>query len=89
MWCSLVLALTLAQPANAESFRYVVPDPGKEFEHPPLRLLHLEAKKPDDVKESVRYRGSRQRYGQLRFGAPKSISVTVVLDDVGPGDVDL
>ena len=89
MWCSLVLALTIAQPAPAESWRYVVPEPGKEFEHPPLRLLHLEAKRPDDLKESVRYRGSRQRYGQIRFGSPNSIRVTVVLDEVGPNDVDL
>ena len=37
----------------------------------------------------VRYRGGRQRYTQLRYGSPGSIRVTVVLDEVAPGDVDL
>jgi hypothetical protein len=67
----------------------VVPGPGQPFEHPPLRALTLWSKKPDDVVEKVKYRGSRQRYGQIRFGSASSVRVTVVVDEVGPNDVDL
>src|SRR5208337_1065841 len=37
----------------------------------------------------VSYRGTSRRYAQLRFGNPGSVRVTVVLDEAGPGDVDL
>jgi hypothetical protein len=76
-------------PPNEKPWRYVVPGPGQAFEHPPLRALTLWSKKPDDVIEKVQYRGSRQRYGQLRFGSATSVRVTVVVDEVGPSEVDL
>src|SRR5262249_58696938 len=42
-----------------------------------------------EVREWARYRGTRRRYAQLRYGSPGSVRVTVVLDEAGPGDVDL
>ena len=93
-----LLALTLAggppgrveaKSAGAEAWRFVLPAPGDPFEHPPFRALVLSREKPEDVSEKVNYRGSSRRYAQLRFGSPGSIRVTVVLDEVGPGDVDL
>ena len=47
-----------------------------------------EARGPD---REGRYRGdpARRRYAQIRFGSPGSIRVTVVLDEVGAGEVDL
>jgi hypothetical protein len=76
-------------PPNEKPWRYVVPGAGQPFEHPPLRALTLWSKKPDDVIEKIKYRGSRQRYGQLRFGSATSVRVTVVVDEIGPNEVDL
>ncbi len=70
-------------------WRYVVPPPGDPFEHPPLRALPLSDEKPPDVTENVAYRGKHRRYAQLRYGSPASVRVTVVVDEVGPGEVDL
>jgi hypothetical protein len=50
--------------------------------------LTLWSKKPDVVVEKVKYRGSRQRYGQIRFGSASSVRVTVVVDEVGANEVD-
>jgi hypothetical protein len=88
---ALAVFLLLAGPAAAadEEWRYVVPPPGDAFEHPPLRAIPLSETKPTDVEESVHYRGKERRYAQLRFGSPNSTRVTVVVDEVGPGDVDL
>ena len=82
---ALALALILlgAGSAVAGDWRYILPPPGDPFEHPPLRALALSRERPDDVKETVRYRGSRQRYAQLRYGSPGSVRVTVVLDEAG------
>ena len=91
----LSLTLASAPPGDAkpqppgETWRFVLPAPGDPFEHPPFRALVLSREKPEDVSEKVAYRGNSRRYGQLRFGSPGSIRVTVVLDEVGPGDVDL
>lgn len=91
----LSLILASAPPGDAkpqpavESWRFVLPAPGDPFEHPPFRALVLSREKPEDVSEKIAYRGSSRRYGQIRFGSPGSIRVTVVLDEVGPGDVDL
>ncbi len=91
------LALTLAglppgdhkpQPA-AEAWQFVLPGAGDPFEHPPFRAMVLSRDKPEDVSEKVAYRGTTRRYGQLRYGSPGSVRVTVVLDEMGPGDVDL
>lgn len=93
-----LLALTLAgapqgqggpKANGAEVWRFVLPAPGDPFEHPPFRALVLSREKPEDVLEKVTYRGKNRRYAQLRFGSPGSIRVTVVLDEVAPGDVDL
>jgi hypothetical protein len=74
---------------GAESWRFVLPAAGDPFEHPPFRALVLSHDKPEDVIEKVRYRGTLRRYAQVRFGSPGSVRVTVVLDEAGPGDVDL
>ncbi|MBX6316303.1 MAG: hypothetical protein IRY99_25840, partial [Isosphaeraceae bacterium] len=85
-----LLALAPAGAAAAEeAWRYVVPPPGDPFEHPPLRALALSSEKPEDVVEKVAYRGQKRRYAQLRYGSPNSVRVTVVLDESGPGAVDL
>ncbi len=95
---SALLALALAaashgheNPQANESgpWQFVLPAAGDPFEHPPFRALVLGREKPEDVTERVSYRGTSRRYAQLRFGSPGSTRVTVVLDEVGPGDVDL
>ena len=93
----LALALAAAPPGQGRSESaaaripgdFVLPAPGDPFEHPPFRALVLSREKPEDLIEKVAYRGTSRRYAQLRFGSPGSIRVTVVLDEVGPGDVDL
>jgi hypothetical protein len=71
------------------AWQFVLPAPGDPFEHPPFRALVLGREKPADVSEKVVFRGASRRYAQLRFGSPGSVRVTIVLDEVGPGDVDL
>ena len=85
---ALLLAASLAR-AEEPAWRYVVPSPGGPHEHPPARVLPLGRQKPDDLKETARYRGKQQRYGQLVYGGPGSARVTVVLDEVAPGEADL
>ena len=80
--------LAAEEPSDA-GWRYVLPPAGDAFEHPPLRAIGLSDAKPDDVTESVEYRGTRRRYAQLRYGSPDSVRVTVVLDEGGPGEADL
>jgi hypothetical protein len=77
-----------ADPAPHD-WHYVLPPAGDPFEHPPFRALALSDEKPPDVVEDVAYRGKHHRYAQLRFGSPSSVRVTVVVDEVGPGEVDL
>jgi hypothetical protein len=99
---TLALAMTVAgfppgddpdKPSSAPlpAWHFVLPAPGDPFEHAPFRALVLSREKPDDLIEKARYRGdpARRRYAQIRFGSPASIRVTVVLDEVAPGDVDL
>jgi hypothetical protein len=84
------LALTLAGGAAAAGgWRYVVPKEGEPFANPPPRAIALSATKPADLKESVRYRGAKQRYARLVYGTGRTAPVTVVVDEAGPGDVDL
>ncbi len=89
----LVTALGLAASADAgpapAAWRYVVPPPGDAFVSPPLRSIGLSTEKPDDVHVKVAFRGSRQRYAQLRYGSPSSVRVTIVLDEIGRGAADL
>ncbi|MEX2120926.1 MAG: hypothetical protein WD847_15150 [Pirellulales bacterium] len=75
--------------AAEEAWRFILPDPGQEHEHPPLRAIDLSDNKPDDLREKVVYRGSRQRYAQIRYGSPNSVPVAVVLDQVSPAEADL
>ena len=92
-WIALTLAC--APPGDrkrhpaGEPWSFILPAPGDPFEHPPFRALVLSREKPEDVIEKAAYRGSSRRYGQIRFGSPGSVRVTVVLDEVGPDDVDL
>jgi len=78
----------LAEAAEPQ-WRYVVPKVGDPMEHPPLRELSLSERRPPDLKESVRYRGSKQRYAEFRFGAVGSTLVTVVLDSVSAEQTDI
>jgi hypothetical protein len=93
MLTPLVAALALlgspAAARAADPWRYVVPAPGEPHEHPPPRALVLSAEKPTDLKETVRYRGRAQRYGQLTYGSPDSGPVTVAIDEVSADETDL
>jgi hypothetical protein len=89
---ALVLALLCLGGASAnadEAWRFVLPEPGAEHEHPPLRAIPLSADKPEDVKETAAYRGSSRRYAQLRYGSPSAARVAIAVDQVSPGEVDL
>jgi hypothetical protein len=99
-WTTLALAMTLAgpppgddraSPPSSPEWRFVLPAPGDSFEHAPFRALALGREKPEDLTEKPVYRGdpSRRRYAQIRFGSAGSIRVTVVLDEVASGEVDL
>jgi hypothetical protein len=86
---ALLLGLCGSATGADEEWRYVVPPPGDPFEHPPSRAVALSAAKPADLEEAAHYRGKQRRYAQLRFGSPTSVRVMVVVDEVGPGEVDL
>jgi hypothetical protein len=96
---TLAIAMTLAgddphsktSPPTMSEWRFVLPAPGDPFEHAPFRALVLSREKPEDLVEKAVYRGdpARRRYAQIRFGSAGSIRVTVVLDEVAPGEVDL
>ena len=81
--------LGTASFAAAGDWPFVLPKPDDPFEHPPLRALALSPTRPDDVRELVHYRGTRQRYAQIRYGSPGSVRITVVLDEASATDVDL
>ena len=86
----LALALLAVGPARAgDAWRYVVPPPGDPFANPPPRALALTDCKPADLMESVAYRGSRRRYAQLNYGSGRTANVAVVVDEVGPDEIDL
>ncbi len=88
-WLIALHPLMAMSAAAGDEWRYVLPSSGDLFEHPPLRAISLSRTKPDDVKEMVRYRGTRQRYAQLRYGSPGSVRVTIVLDELATGGADL
>jgi len=81
------------QPSSTgqSAWRYVLPAPGDPFEHAPFRALVLSRDKPAELVEKVTYRGdpARRRYAQVRFGSPSSTRVTIVVDTVATGEVDL
>ncbi len=89
---TLMLAIALAgAPLAAPDWHFVLPAPGDPFEHAPFRALVIGREKPEDLVEKAAYRGdkTRRRYAQVRFGSAGSIRVTIVLDEVGPGEADL
>src|SRR5205823_4994085 len=72
-----------------DAFCYVVPLGGDPFANPPPVALALTGRRPPDLKESVRYRGGRQRYARFVYGSGRTAGVAVVADEIGPGRVDL
>jgi catechol 2,3-dioxygenase-like lactoylglutathione lyase family enzyme len=84
----LISALCIATPPDLEAavqWRYVTPPAGDSFEHAPLRALGLVSERPEDLVVKVDFRGTRQRYAQIRYGSPSSVRVTVVLDEIARG----
>ena len=93
-----LVGVTPTEEANSQSptpeqpaWRYVLPAPGDPFDHAPFRALVLTRDKPAELVEKVTYRGdpARRRYAQVRFGSPSSTRVTVVIDALATGEVDL
>jgi hypothetical protein len=88
--CAVSLYFLMAPGGAAgDDWRFVLPPPGAAFEHPTMRAISFSRTRPDDVKEMVSFRGSRQRFAQLRFGSPGSVRVTVVLDELRTGEFEL
>jgi hypothetical protein len=85
----ILLALVSADARAGDAWRYVVPPEGEAFAHPPLVALALQGQRPAGLQETVRYRGSRQRYAHLTYGRGRTAAVAIVLDEVGPGQFDL
>ncbi len=81
--------IAAAKLGRADEFRFVLPEPSAEHEHPPLRAIPLSADKPDDLKEKAEYRGMSRRYAQLRYGSPSAARVAVVVDEASRSDADL
>jgi hypothetical protein len=77
--------------APPSEWHYIVPAQGDDFEHAPFRALVLSRQKPDELVEKAHYRGvpAERRYTQIRFGSPSSTRVTLVVDTLANGDVDL
>jgi hypothetical protein len=86
---SLGLPLIAGGAAPDGGWLLVVPPPDDPMAHPPLRALAMSDRKPPDLKESAHYRGGRRRYAQLTYGTGRAAAVTVVVDEVAPGEIDL
>ncbi|MBI3817642.1 MAG: hypothetical protein HY286_03040 [Planctomycetes bacterium] len=54
-----------------------------------LKSLALNDEKPEDVRETVKYRGGRRRYVQIRYGSPNSARIVIALDEVSDTEFDL
>ena len=93
MLCGVAAASNLfadAADSPGPGWRFVLPEQGADFEHPPLRAVLWSDSKPEDVnEEAVEYRGRKRRYAQLRFGSPNSTRIVVVLDEVSAAEGDL
>ncbi|MBI3468172.1 MAG: hypothetical protein HY000_34640 [Planctomycetes bacterium] len=87
--CGIGFSPCRAEEPAEGGWRYVVSQAGQPMAHPPLRALRLSETKPADLKETVTYRGSRQRYAELRLGTPTSQAVAIVVDTISPTDFDL
>jgi len=55
-----LIIFAAANHCFANDWQFVLPQPGAEHEHPPLRAVPLAAEKPDDLKEKAEYRGDMQ-----------------------------
>jgi hypothetical protein len=87
---SVALLLLRGGNLSAEDvWHYVVPAPGEPLANPPPRALALSDQRPVGLKESVRYRGVRQRFGRLVYGSGRTTGVIVVVDEVAPNQIDL
>ncbi|HEV7224876.1 MAG TPA: hypothetical protein VGN42_19355, partial [Pirellulales bacterium] len=73
----------------ADDWEFVLPPPGADHEHPPLRAIPLSADKPDDLQESAQYRGASRRYAQLRYGSPSAARLALVIDEISAAKADL
>lgn len=85
----LGLALLAGNALGADAWRAVVPSPPDPFANAPPLALALHTERPAGLKETVRYRGVRQRYAQLVYGRGRTAGVAIVLDEIGPGRFDL
>jgi hypothetical protein len=91
---ALTLVVLSTQTAGADDGRerpwlYVAPEAGVPGSSVSVRALPLSNQRPDDVVERAAFRGTRQRYAQIRFGSPNSVRVTVVLDEIDRQNADL
>ncbi len=85
----LLLGMLPFAVGESDEWRFVLPRPGAEHEHPPLRAVPLSAEKPDDLKEKAEYRGASRRYAQLRYGSPGAARVAVAIDEISGAEADL
>jgi hypothetical protein len=53
------------------------------------RSISLSEDRPEDLTEEVDYRGSLQRYAQLRYGSENSRRVVLVVDELDAGEFQL
>jgi hypothetical protein len=56
---------------------------------PIARSISLSEDRPEDLTEAVDYRGSLQRYAQLRYGSENSRRVVLVVDELDGGEFQL
>src|SRR5436190_4905122 len=94
---SLACCLLLSSSAFADDrapkpqadWHYVASSTEPGFDRPPLQKLPLADELPDNVIENVTYRGTKRKYALVRYGAPNSTRVTVVVDERAGGEFDL
>jgi hypothetical protein len=85
----LALAWLCPLAHSGDTWKYIVPKPDEAWANPPPRALALSNQKPADLKESVKYRGARQRYAQLVYGIGRAARVTIVVDHIADDQIDL
>jgi hypothetical protein len=89
LFLNTLVVLALPQEGAEGKWKYAVPAAADGFHHPPLRVLPLSTTRPDDVRDEVKYRGTRRRYAQFHYGNPATVRIAVVLDERGEGQFDL
>jgi hypothetical protein len=85
----LAMALLAGNALGAENWQSVVPSPGEPFASASPLALALRKERPAGLKENVHYRGVQRRYAHLIYGRGRTAGVTIVLDEIGPGQFDL